>query len=264
MTHIKNASKWILEVFNKLVKTFDLISYAECISESHGSSHMRSHIVVRDERRVAFGFTLAEVLIALAIIGVVAAMTTTIIKKTYEKVYYAAAVKKHESIMLSAINSVMQDNGGAWFGCSQALPGFTQECSKMWDALSLKLRVVDECTHCLPKYKGRIDLGLTPGGDGTGWQTFLDTSASPYKVKKLNDGSLIFNYTYDFNWPFYAFDVNGVRPPNKWGYDVYYVMLGGNNFIYSAKPFKPIISNGQGFGNMVEAGGKNFDERIKD
>ena len=61
-------------------------------------------------------FTLAEVLITLGIIGIVAAMTMPTLIQNYKKQEYGAKLKKFNSVMEQAILSSKQDNGevGEW------------------------------------------------------------------------------------------------------------------------------------------------------
>ena len=64
-----------------------------------------------------FGFTLAEVLITLGIIGVVAAMTLPSVINHYQKQTTALKVKKFYNMMNNAINRSIVDNGdvNTWY-----------------------------------------------------------------------------------------------------------------------------------------------------
>ena len=62
-----------------------------------------------------FGFTLAEVLITLGIIGVVAAMTLPALTANYKRQEYSAKIKKFNSAFSQAILRSEVDNGSALF-----------------------------------------------------------------------------------------------------------------------------------------------------
>lgn len=65
-----------------------------------------------------YGFTLAEVLITLGIIGVVAALTLPNLLVNYRKTVTVNKVKKFYSMMSQATNASMAENGpmGSWDG----------------------------------------------------------------------------------------------------------------------------------------------------
>lgn len=67
-----------------------------------------------NSRKIAF--TLAEVLITLGIIGIVAAMTMPALIENHKKTEYSSKLKKFNSVMQQAILMSEQDNGdcGEW------------------------------------------------------------------------------------------------------------------------------------------------------
>ena len=88
-------------------------------------------------------FTLAEVLITLAVIGIVAAMTIpTLINKYQEKVT-VTKVKKMYSTLNQAVKLAEVDNGPV---ATWNLPGYTNGGSQMfYSYLQPYLRVTKEC-----------------------------------------------------------------------------------------------------------------------
>ena len=56
------------------------------------------------------GFTLAEVLIALGIIGIVAAVTMPILIKNYQMYIYAVAFKKEYSTLQNTVNYIVSED----------------------------------------------------------------------------------------------------------------------------------------------------------
>ena len=64
------------------------------------------------QKRVKKAFTLAEVLLTLAVIGVVAAMTLPSLIQNTQKQQYFTAFKKIYSDLSQATMLIMLDNGG--------------------------------------------------------------------------------------------------------------------------------------------------------
>ena len=58
-----------------------------------------------------FGFTLAEVLITLGVIGVVAAITLPILTKNYQKHVWVNQLKANYSIINQGFAKIMADDG---------------------------------------------------------------------------------------------------------------------------------------------------------
>ena len=88
---------------------------------------------VRKERRL--GFTLAEVLVTLGIIGVIAAMTLPTLIKDYQKSVIEARLKWFYSAINQAVRMSVVDNGSAeyWeFGNAETLGGGLYEYNKKW------------------------------------------------------------------------------------------------------------------------------------
>ena len=60
-----------------------------------------------------YGFTLAEVLITLGIIGIVAAMTIPSLVANYRKKQFQSGLNKGYSVLLQALDRYKEDNGEA-------------------------------------------------------------------------------------------------------------------------------------------------------
>ncbi|MFA7659310.1 MAG: type II secretion system protein [Candidatus Gastranaerophilaceae bacterium] len=70
--------------------------------------------------RQKYGFTLSDVLIALVIIGVIAAMTVPSLIQAQQNMANEAAFKKLYSNLSNAIKQVIYENGGLAYDCFTA------------------------------------------------------------------------------------------------------------------------------------------------
>ena len=84
-----------------------------CHPELVSGSHKEIPNRVRNDKKVKAGFTLAEVLITLGIIGVVAAMTIPTLISGYKKKEYSTKLKKFYSMMNQAIQMSTIESGPA-------------------------------------------------------------------------------------------------------------------------------------------------------
>lgn len=185
-------------------------------------------------------FTLAEALIVLGIIGVVAVLVIpTLIKNTQDQ-EYKVQFKKTYSLLNQAFLYMKEDCGGSVKGCTIAGGGVSR------DLLASHLKVVDICDTpgvgaCWAV--DRADLKLLGGGsvDG-GWGPPLG------KGMALADGSFVFvrddvpdcsltsastswgmgtNPVCSEIWV----DTNGKKGPNTVGKDVFLIFLAENRLI---------------------------------
>lgn len=187
----------------------------------------------------SLGFTLAEVLITLTVIGVLAAMTIPALVAGYEKQALKTQFKKTYSILNQAISMVIQDNGGAPYACyiqDYWAAEYYSECPQFFNALKEKLNVIDTKYSIpgegyIPDYTG-IDLIEAQGGSNINWScSGMVTSGKGYKQSwTLKDGTILFSYTNSFDGiSLLGIDINGLKKPNKWGYDLFVINLSKRN-----------------------------------
>ena len=187
------------------------------------------HFVQNDKK---CAFTLAEVLITLGIIGIVAAMTLPALIGKAEKMILAQQFKKSYANIQNAINAVQADYGGAYecYNIGSAVYKLNG-CRNFWSALINKMNVVQKCENddydCHPKYKTKAEV-LAEGGEVINSSCSMDFPYAIYYI--LYDGSyLIINNANSSSAPqhsvFFGLDVNGKKGPNKWGYDLFYLTL---------------------------------------
>ena len=170
-------------------------------------------------------FTLAEVLITLGIIGVVAALTMPSLMANYKKSVAKNQFKKTYSTLTNAFNQTVQELGEN-IGCTEENYSGSdrpQACKELWNEFVKNLNVVKYCETdayaqgCIPDYSSEI-FPRTQGCGGF--------SATQIKEQQpaavLADGSIIFPYGWQKElYPAIGFDINGFKKPNAGGLDVF-------------------------------------------
>lgn len=187
------------------------------------------------------GFTLAEVLITLGIIGIICAITIpTMIQKQKEKTTITA-LKKAYSTLSSAYTLAVQENGDptSWnlIGLGSG-PG----AENMLNTLAPYLNITKNCgryTGCLPAVTYKYL-------DGTPYGNF--NSAQDRAKARLADGSLIMTYVNDATCAsdscgYVRIDVNGDNNPNQIGVDMFFFIIGKTNIIPSGVGYNSDCNN---------------------
>ena len=212
-----------------------------------------------------FGFTLAEVLITLGIIGVVAAITIPTLVTNYKEKVFVVSAKKTYSGLTNAMNKWNEENGAIgdasafWFS-ETTDEGLTFQLAKYLNTAKVctyaKLR---ECggAYNIMQYKKLDD------GNGNTYQenwisqrarivladgTFVSVEcarnigANCERMVWVNDKDSNGKFTEDLNSPTglkghyfkditcgrIAFDTNGLKGPNQIGVDVFQIPYLGN------------------------------------
>lgn len=162
------------------------------------------------------GFTLAEVLVTLGIIGVVASMTIPTLIQNIQDNANAAAAKKTFSVLSNATNLIINDNGGIF-------ANVFANSTDIRDAYANKMHVVKKCNNSL--YDGCWAMDWKSGPNWTYVQ-------SPGFV--LNDGTFVFfsfQSANSFSCTATSYlaqsvcgevyvDTNGAKNPNTAGKDI--------------------------------------------
>jgi len=184
-----------------------------------------------------FGFTLAEVLITLGIIGVVAAMTLPVWVSKYKKITTVTQLKRSYTVLTQAIERSKAEYGDV----------------KNWDVLaggaSLDNRpqLIESfvSTYIVPylakvkdvKYTTVADFGykgiINPNGTEPNWMSML----SEWAFIVLNDGTIlgvsidthnygtIENPDHRLTSFMFSVDLNGLKSPNCSGKDIFLLKL---------------------------------------
>ncbi len=180
-------------------------------------------------------FTLAEVLITLGIIGVVAAMTMPVLITKYQKNVMKTQFKKSYANITNTINFVQAKNGYNYECYAETvgtygLKGYnTNQCKQFWDEVLKEMKVIKTCNYkddnCGVLYKDRPKVLSEGGATNNPSCSYLAEDVGA-KVYVLYDGSyVIITGGSNHHQVYFTLDVNGEKSPNKWGYDVFYLML---------------------------------------
>ena len=155
-------------------------------------------------------FTLAEVLITLGIIGIVAAMTIPTLITSYQKEVTVQRLKQMYSIINQAAKMYTNDTE-AEFGSfdTQLTP---KEFFEKY--FSSYLKVVQTCEPASECYKNETPVAVDR-------KTQIDLP--PYMVALLN-GTFVGYFSHAGGTVFYV-DINGKSKPNRSGRDIFYFYL---------------------------------------
>lgn len=168
-----------------------------------------------------FAFTLAEVLITLGIIGIVASMTIPSIINNSNDAQTKAGVKEAYAILSQALTTVKNDNGGT---ITDTCNNFDDVCFK--NLMKPALAYTKECDG-------------TPFTNGCwtsskNWDNSPDVGADSYPTLIFKNGMLIkFRWHYrdcsytnatstNYKCGWIGADINGFKGPNTWGKDIFF------------------------------------------
>ncbi len=165
-------------------------------------------------------FTLAEVLITLAIIGVVAALTIPSVVKNYQKTQTVTKLKKAWSSINQAYNMSQAQNGMYQTWDSAFDIGATEYFNRYWKPYLKVAKICNTYQEC--GYKT-----VTPWKTLNGDHTSMHVVAPSVRTTFLTpDGILfvIFSTGGDSTVAYYNVyvDLNGSKEPNQLGKDLFY------------------------------------------
>lgn len=185
-----------------------------------------------------FGFTLAEVLITLGIIGVVAILTIPAIISNYQDQAAVVQLKKSFSALSQAFAAAKVDYGEIQDWCPAASYPLQRHAASCAGAIMSKyFKIATNCTTgngqgCIytSEYK------FLNGDIGT---LGINTNIA-YKMLLTNGSAVIIEPQTDWTvggiWEFDVLvDINGPKPPNRLGYDLFDFGIFGSN--YTSFPF---------------------------
>ena len=170
-------------------------------------------------------FTLAEVLITLGIIGVVAALTIpTLINNYQKKVLKTQFMKKYAEISQSVLLAKSETNGNFKSYCATyngtGYPN-TTECKAIFDKY---FKAIGAC-----EYKADV---LTYNKHSS---AYVDIGAVTAPTRLLSDGSC-YDITINSSQLGFTFDMNGPdKGPNALGHDIFSFLVDSNDYLQPIK-----------------------------
>ncbi len=213
---------------NKLSSRFTLHSLLKkkaAFTLAEGATHVaHSHNI----RRVAF--TLAEVLITLGIIGVVAAMTIPTLINKYQMKVFETAFKKQYSAVQSAIDMQFLNNGVSdcymyWQRDLNAYGAETSQCYELYSEIIKYMNLFKIDYSIRDSYARKAQVQANGGkfvNSSVAYDSYINTSWA----YASNNGAVFLITMFS---PVVIIDVNGEKGPNKWGYDVFFLVLSNHD-----------------------------------
>ncbi len=201
----------------------------------------------RSQRRLS-AFTLAEVLITLAIIGVVAALTIPTVVRNYQKTQTLTQLKKVYSALSNTTNLAIAEHGPiATWDIPQDSSGVAQSSKDFSNKFLIPYLKVSK--NCENQNTGSCEFE---------WNYLNKNKKGKFGAETvrfyLNDGALISAQTSNYINPetgnrsttvIVNIDVNGQKKPNTYGKDIfrfmYYIYYESGNDIRNGK-FLPFCS----------------------
>ena len=185
------------------------------------------------------GFTLAEVLITIGIIGLVAAMTMPMLIANYRKQVMLTKVKRTYNVLNNALERAKVDYGtdvNGWY-----LPKSGSQLEKsMFFVETYMLPYLNTVYYCKDKFFGPYCTKKVYNIKGDGWTYMGPANAISGTTFVLNDGVLVYIMVGEIstasegmemdetiNRVVIQFDIDNYKGYNKLGYDIFKLELGG-------------------------------------
>ena len=223
------------------------------------------------------GFTLAEILITLGIIGVVAALTIPVLIAKCQDIILGAQFKQAYSYVVNARRMAIASIGyhpACYYGTA-GITGVYDDCPEFSREFLKSLKVIHHCdgnaikNKCVPNYKGfdevtKIKEPNISDADleskMTGCTNFKKLNLERYPAYYLANGMIIMPGTSDGTSSSRIavntiIDVNGTKGPNRWGYDVFYMYnyYDGKEFFMRGGGCQPTEKGGKSANTMLQS-----------
>lgn len=180
-------------------------------------------------------FTLAEVLITLGIIGIVAAMTIPALVNKYQKVVLETSLKKQYSIMQQALQKMQAETGVTPNSKIYGRQAFKEQYIKQFNVLidcglgstDITDRV-NASKYCASEQSKEDEGGrrYTQHYKTYNKSKYLDPTLINNGQFVLSDGAIIMIENWDVGSLYISVDVNGIaKSPNVWGEDLFTFQL---------------------------------------
>lgn len=195
------------------------------------------------------GFTLAEVLITLGIIGIVAALTLPTLITNYQKKRAVTQLKATYSILSQAFEMAKSDYGDMTYWDTGSYYGQTSDSTKLYTSFAEKyfvpyIKPVKNYGVTSFKnigYDGIYYLNKTKDNNALGGQRYIVSLANGSIIAISLDGHCDQsstdsngNWVCDTGWYYTSIymivDINGLQRPNTEGKDIFVMNVNSNKF----------------------------------
>ena len=184
-----------------------------------------------------FAFTLAEVLITMGIIGIIAEMTIPTLMQNAEITSDRAAFKKAYSVFDQATRQIVNDYGG---NISSVITTYDESLMYLYTPYFAIQKICPEssangvCWHNDGDWKRLDNTDFSRADDG------VENGLKSYDPAGfiLNDGMLVRVYSHRAcsiylpdDCGYFFIDVNGFKPPNRVGRDIFGIHVKTNRIV---------------------------------
>ena len=230
-------------------------------------------------------FTLAEVLITLGIIGVVAAMTIPTLISNYQEKTLNTQFKRAYALINQGLANVQAQYAGylpkCYYSVSNADIQVATDCLDVSEKFISLLKIAKKCEGsafadgCIPEYEGMDTVANANNPDAEvpdGYEDYgeyiskgclnfrKNAILTSRTVYVLADGTIIIPYDsctisgLCAGIRLIAVDVNGKKGPNKWGHDLFSFLIrsDGQRFKYYGGGCMQIEEGGQDTNTMID------------
>ena len=189
-------------------------------------------------------FTLSELLVTLGIIGVIAALTMPALISNHRKKVYETQFKVAHSLVSQAVDQLAEEKFDInMFYCGTTRRdatenAFIKDFAKYFQVVKSDYSNLTDLLTRLGYPKANFNQS------GPGWNNFKPDAHNNGAIF-LNNGMMIASSGCWWRSIYVDFivDTNGVKGPNKFGYDVFYFQIGKDNRLYPSSGNYDLQSN---------------------
>lgn len=186
--------------------------------------------------RVIKGFTLAEILVTLGVIGVVASMTVPTLVQDIQDTQLKTAYRKAYADAIQAIYLLKTENTLPTVSSSMDAAGFFN----IFNQFKTKFNIIKDCnsnntTECFTR-SGELWRDSNPLADSP---AFLDSSGRSWSLRGNETSTSLYS-------GFMLVDINGNKKPNKYGKDRFPLVFSNgdqpNTSIVTLNRYNPVTT----------------------
>ena len=199
-------------------------SEGEYPKESSQLLKLKAGLLRQKSRNDRFGFTLAEVLVTLGIIGVVSAMTVPTLMQNYQRKSYVTQLHKVYNELSQALLQYQTDRNA--LNLKEAGINSNDSVINFYRTYFKNVKECDSMSECFADTYRKMDGTVTAEWSNNYTSFVLPSGASVRPVYSL-EGNKIMNI---------AVDVNGTAGPNIVGRDLFGLYVYNNSLIDETPP----------------------------